>query len=383
MIVDAVATLTCVVWLYLLAARGGFWRFAEPGGTGPLPTVLRRVAVIVPARDEASGIGSSIASLLEQQYDGPFRIYLVDDHSTDGTAKNAGRAATAAGRHDLLRIVRARPLPPGWSGKVWALAEGTTAASAEFTPDYLLLTDADIVHPPENLAALIARAHGGRYDLVSLMARLQCRTFAEKALVPAFVFFFFKLYPPAWIEDPRRATAGAAGGCVLLRQAFLQSMGGIDSIRAKIIDDCALAAAVKNAGGRIWLGLSQKTLSIREHGSFRQIGQMISRSAFAQLNHSGFLLAGTVLGMLVIYLAPLSLLAAGRPFPAALGAFSWAMMSAAYLPAVRYYGRSSLWAPALPLAALFYTGATIHSAVQYWTGRGGMWKGRAQDGRAS
>lgn len=379
MILEAAAAITFLAWLYLLLGRGGFWRFTEPRRDHRLPAVLPRIAAIVPARQEAAVIGRSITSLLKQQYDGPFRVYLVNDHSTDGTVETAANAAAEARCSELLRVVHARPLPPGWSGKVWALAEGIAAATAEFEPDALLLTDADIVHPPDNLAVLVARASAGACDLVSLMAKLQCQTFAEKALIPAFVFFFFKLYPPAWTNDARRSTAGAAGGCILLRSSSLSSIGGIASIRGRIIDDCALAGRLKLAGGSICIGLCRATRSIRGYGTFRSIGQMVARSAFAQLNHSALLLAATIAGMVALYLMPLVLLAAARPVPALLGAVSWGMMSVAYLPAVRFYDRSFLWALTLPLAALFYTGATIHSAVRYWTGRGGAWKGRTQD----
>jgi hopene-associated glycosyltransferase HpnB len=372
MILNGIAALASMLWLYLLTARGGFWRFRELDHGAPAPHVFPRVAVVVPARQEAAVIARSIASLVRQEYEGDFRVYIVDDHSSDCTVENA--VLGAAGFPERLRVIPARALPPGWSGKVWALSEGIAAAEAELAPDYILLTDADIVHPPENLSALVSRAVAGGYDLVSLMARLSCRTLAEKALIPAFVFFFFKLYPPAWINDPRQSTAGAAGGCILVRASRLASIGGMPSIRGEIIDDCALAARVKRSGGRTWLGLSRATESIRDYAGFGEIESMIARSAFAQLNHSVVLLAATLVAMPLLYLSPLLLLT-GRP----LAALPWAMMSIAYLPAVRFYGRGWLWALSLPLAAAFYTGATLHSAVQYWRGKGGMWKGRAQD----
>jgi hopene-associated glycosyltransferase HpnB len=249
---------------------------------------------------------------------------------------------------------------------------------AAATSDYLLLTDADIVHPPDHLAALVARAQEGDSDLVSYMVRLHCRSLAEQALIPAFVFFFFLLYPPAWIRHPRFRTAGAAGGCILVRRAALERIGGIARIRGELIDDCALARAVKGSGGRVWLGLGDTAASLRQYRTFGEIGRMISRTAYTQLGYSPLVLAGAVAGLAVTYLAPPLLTLAAPRGAAGMGALAWLLMSAAYLPAVRYYRQHWFWAPLLPLIALFYLAATLHSAVAHWRGRGGMWKGRAQ-----
>ena len=359
------------IWAYLLAARGAFWIFRD-SAPGPLPSPAPRIVAVIPARDEADVVAHALASLAQQKYPGEFHIVLVDDDSRDGTAE----AARAAVPDPLLQILRAEPLPPGWTGKLWAVSQGVRYA-ARFAPDYLLLTDADIVHAPGNLTALAARASTG-FDLVSYMATLECRTPAERALIPAFVFFFFLLYPPAWIASARHATAGAAGGCMLIRRSTLERIGGIESIRGELIDDCALARKVKSAGGRVWLGLSTATRSIRQYATFAEIGRMISRSAFTQLRHSALLLAGTVLGLAIAYLAPPILLLNGG-WSAALGAAAWLMMSLAYIPALRFYRCPAWWAPLLPAIAIFYAGATIHSAVSYWRGHGGQWKGRAQD----
>lgn len=361
------------VWLYLLLGRGGFWRMREPGAESLRPERWPRIVAIVPARNEEGLVGRAVASLAAQRYAGEFHIVLVDDDSTDATAQ----AALDAAPPTLLTVVRAAPLPAGWTGKLWAVAEGIRHA-ALLNPGYLLLTDADIVHPPGNLALLATRAAAG-YDMVSAMATLHCRTLAERALVPAFVFFFFLLYPPAWIRDSRRATAGAAGGCILIRRAALEGIGGIASIAGELIDDCALARAVKRRGGRLWLGLSRDTRSIRTYSTFAEIGRMISRTAFTQLGHSVGMLAVTALGMLTVFLVPPVMALAARGGTAAAGACAWALMSIIYLPALRYYRLSPLWAPLLPLVAAFYTGATVHSAVAYWRGTGGQWKGRVQD----
>jgi hopene-associated glycosyltransferase HpnB len=374
MLLAAAGAFSVAVWLYLLAARGAFWRMREAPPQGILPAAAPSVVAVVPARNEAETVGRTVASLAAQRYPGAFHIVLVDDASTDGTAGAARAAASPA----ILTVMRGRPLPPGWSGKLWAVDQGVREA-ARFSPDYLLLTDADIAHPPGNLAALVARAESGPVDLVSYMATLRCRTFAERALVPAFVFFFFMLYPPAWVADPRRATAGAAGGCMLVKRAALERIGGIPAIRGELIDDCALARAVKAGGGQVWLGLSAATHSLRGYGSLAEIGHMISRTAFTQLRYNPALLAGTAAGLAVTYLLPPALALASPGAPARwLGAAAWAMMAVAWFPALRFYRRSPLWAPFLPLVAAFYLAATFHSAVSYWRGRGGMWKGRAQ-----
>jgi len=372
----ALAGLAVSIWLYLLLGRGFFWRLREMDLAGaPMP---RRVAVLIPARNEAQVVGRAIQSIVEQDFPGPFHIFLIDDHSSDGTSE----AAPAAAKPDLLTVIAARQLPEGWTGKLWALAEGIRQAES-FRPDYLLFSDADIVHEPDGISRLVARAEAGGYDLVSWMVKLQCETFGERALIPAFVFFFFMLYPPAWTENARRGTAGAAGGCILLRWEALARIGGMVAIRGELIDDCALAKAVKRTGGKVWLGVTSRTRSIRGYGTFREIGRMISRTAFWQLRHSVLLLAGTIAGMFATYLLPPLLLLTGRPPAMALGAFAWVLMMVAYAPSLRFYGLSLLWAPALPLVAVFYTGATIHSAVRYWRGRGGEWKGRAQDAKSA
>ena len=366
----------------MLFGRGWFWRMREEAS----PAVPERsdwpgIVAVVPARNEAALVGRAIGSLAGQEYGGRFHIVLVDDGSTDGTADAARASAERGGRSDRLTVVRTEPLPAGWSGKLWAVAEGVRQAQV-LEPEFLLLTDADIVHPPDNLRQLAARAAAG-FDVVSYMATLRCRTPAERALIPAFVFFFFMLYPPRWIADPGRATAGAAGGCLLVRTKALERIGGIAAIHADLIDDCALARAVKRTGGRVWLGLSRRTESIREYATFGEIGRMISRTAFTQLRHSAWLLAGTVIGLAVTYLAPPAASLAGGTAAAALGSAAWLAMSVAYWPAVRFYGQGWFWAPLLPGAAAFYLGATVHSAVAYWRGRGGQWKGRTQDRRAA
>ncbi len=365
---------SAAVWVYLIALRGGFWRIrVEPAPASPPP---RRVTVVIPARDEASVIGRAVSSLLAQRFGGPLDVIIVDDHSTDGTAEAARATAAATASPDRLTIIRAAPLPSGWSGKLWAVRHGIAAARNR-QPDYLLLTDADVVHAPDNVATLVARAEAGGYDLVSLMVKLHCRTFWERLLIPAFVFFFFKLYPPRHVADRGRRIAAAAGGCMLIRRETLDRIGGVDSIRHEIIDDCALARRVKSVG-KVRLGAADETVSIREYGSWRPIWDMIARCAFAQLGYSPPALAGTVAAMAVVYLAPPALLLAGPASARALGVVACAAMSAAFVPVLRLYRVPVALAPLLPAAALFYTAATVWSAIQYWRGRGGHWKGRFQ-----
>ncbi len=379
---DILAALPVLIWVYLLAARGGFWRVSRQ-----LPPRLpqqgppRRVVAVVPARNEAAVIGEAVESLLSQRLEGSIHVVVVDDGSSDDTATAAAAAAAKLGRASDLSVIRGAPLPAGWTGKLWAMSQGL-AAAGELHPDYLLLTDADIYHDPDNVASLVARAEAERCDLVSYMVRLSAASFAEKCLIPAFVFFFLKLYPPAWIASRRSRTAAAAGGCMLVRPEALARIGGLESFRSQIIDDCALARAVKSSGGAIWLGLTNTAHSVRSYGTFGEIGRMISRTAFSQLRHSYGLLLATLAGLAVTYVAPPLLLLSGDGVAIALGAAAWVSMSAAYRPMVRCYGLGPLWSLTLPAVALFYAAATVHSAVQYGLGRGGHWKGRAQDLRA-
>jgi hopene-associated glycosyltransferase HpnB len=222
----------------------------------------------------------------------------------------------------------------------------------------------------------VARLQAEQRDLVSLMVKLHCESFAEKFLIPPFVFFFALLYPFAWSNDPRKSTAAAAGGCILIRRSAYERIGGYAAIKGELIDDCALAREVKR-GGAIWLGLTQATESLRLYPRIADIWNMVARTAYTQLNYSPLLLAGTVLGLVVTYLAPVLLvLAGGRA--ALLGLIAWAIMAGTYAPMLRFYCRSLLWAPLLPAVASVYLAATIASAWRHWRGHGGEWKGRVQ-----
>lgn len=366
---------TLLIWLYLSFARGQFWRVGRRSPPSSATAGSARVVAIIPARNEEAIIALSIGSLLRIP---SVHIVVVDDNSTDRTSQVAIETANCIGRADRLTVISGAPLPRGWSGKLWAVNQGVERAQT-FQPDFFLFTDADIVHEPNDLERLVALAQDRCYDLASVMVRLRCETFPEKLLIPAFVYFFFKLYPPAFIGDQRRRTAGAAGGCILIRPEALQRAGGIESIRQEIIDDCALARIVKRSGGRIWLGAAERTSSIRHYDSFTEIARMISRTAFNQLRHSSLLLAATIVGLLLTYAAPVGLLFSGHAATVTLGFAALVLMIATYVPMTRYYRCTVLWAFALPLAAIFYMGATVLSALQFWLGRGGQWKGRAQD----
>ena len=374
-----IAGFLCVtIWVYLLVARGRFWIVRRLGAKVAPLSETGLIAVIMPARNEGDVIGKSVSSLLQQSYAGSIHIFLVDDNSADGTVAVARESAARSAHPDALTVINGRPLPPDWSGKLWAMQQGIEHA-LPLQPTFLLLTDADIEHSPQNVATLVAVAEHEGYDLTSFMVKLHCRSAAEKLLIPAFVFFFFLLYPPEWTCGPMRKSAGAAGGCMLIRPVALVRAGGITAIRNEIIDDCALAASVKRNGGRVWLGLTPETCSLRAYGSFAEIERTISRTAFNQLRHSRWLLIGALAGLTLAYLLPMALLFSRSRAVVALGAATYLLMCAAYLPMVRFYGLSVLWALTLPVSAAFYMWATLHSALKYWSGRGGEWKGRAQD----
>jgi hopene-associated glycosyltransferase HpnB len=321
-----------------------------------------------------------VASLLRQRYPGRFTITVVDDQSTDGTGEVARRAAEAMEAADRLTVLRGSDLPPGWTGKVWAMRQGVAyAASEPEPPDFFLFTDADIAYAPDSLPRLVSGAVARKTVLTSLMVKLRCQSMAERLLIPAFVFFFQKLYPFAWVNDPARRTAAAAGGCMLVRRGALERAGGLDAIRDALIDDCALAAVMKPQGP-IWLGLTADVHSLRAYPTLSEIRRMVARSAYAELRYSPLRLAGAVLGLALTYLAPPLLAVFADGTAQALAAAAWALMTLAYLPTLRFYGLSPLWSLALPAVAAIYLGYTIDSALQHWQGRGGAWKGRLQGG---
>ncbi|ONH33971.1 glycosyltransferase [Protofrankia sp. BMG5.30] len=416
MTLAACAVLSMLVWLVLAAGHGMFWRTdtrldaaatGAAGGPEP-PGGWPAITVIVPARDEAEMLPHTLPALLGQDYPGRLRILLVDDSSDDGTGDVARVIGRAAGAGDRLTVVDGQPRPAGWAGKVWAMEQGVRAAGPDAR--WLLFTDADIAHGPHSVTRLVRHATGRGLDLTSLMAVLRTSNRWERLVIPAFVYFFAQLYPFRRANRPTARTAAAAGGCVLLRRAALERAGGIAAIRGAVIDDCSLAKAVKRGGGRIWLGLADRgpggVRSVRPYPGLADLWKMISRSAYTQLRHSPVLLAGTVVGLVLTYLLPpaaavIGLAGAlagggdaagagtgGAGGTAALvagiaGLATWAIMTATYVPMLRYY-RQPVWtAVALPAIAALYTLMTVDSAVAHWRGRGAAWKGRAYSPSAS
>ncbi|KPI20451.1 hopene-associated glycosyltransferase HpnB [Actinobacteria bacterium OK074] len=378
---SAVAWITAAslaAWLWLLLCQGFFWRTDVRLPPRAEPDVWPSVAVVVPARDEAAVLPESLPSLLAQDYPGRAEVFLVDDGSTDGTGELARELAR---RHGGLPLTVGSPgePPAGWTGKLWAVRHGIALAHAR-EPDFLLLTDADIAHAPDSLRSLVAAAHTSGFDLVSQMARLRVESVWERLVVPAFVYFFAQLYPFRRIAVPASRTAAAAGGCVLLRTETAVRARIPDAVRQAVIDDVALARAVKGSGGRVWLGLAERVDSVRPYPRLHDLWRMISRSAYAQLRHNPLLLLGTVLGLALVYLVPpvalvAGLAGAGRAV-AVLGGAAWLVMTATYVPMLRYY-RQPLWlAPLLPVTAFLYLLMTVDSAVQHYRGRGAAWKGR-------
>ena len=399
----ALANLVLAAWVYLFLGRGFFWRTDQRltvasglcGDSGGLPSV----AVLVPARNEAEILPLTLPQLLLQDYRDRFHVWLVDDSSDDGTADAARRVAQKLGMQERLSVVTADPLMPGWTGKLWALNQGVQAASPT-QPEYLLFVDADIVLAPGVLRTMVRKAVDDDLHLVSVMALLKVLTGWERLLVPAFVYFFMLLYPFRWVNNPRSPVAAAAGGCLLVRRATLESAGGLRAIAGELIDDCSLAKLIKSrlgpsgkpdgraTSGKIWLGLSREVVSVRPYGGLKGVWATVSRTAFTQLDHSAILLAATVLGMLLGFwpslvgvICGLVLLASGSDgvavlWLAASGFAGLVLMSVCYLPTLRWYRASPMLALLLPVIAGAYTLMTIDSAWRFWRGRGGGWKGR-------
>jgi hopene-associated glycosyltransferase HpnB len=370
------------MWIYLLLARGHFWRVREDD-FAPIPLeAWPRVVVIVPARNEAATVSQAILSLAKQDYPGEFSIIVVDDHSEDGTAALARQAAKESGASHSVRIHSAAPLVPGWTGKLWALKEGVQVAANQ-SAEFFWFTDADIEHAPDTLRRLVSRAERESLDLASVMVLLQAKTFPERLLIPPFLYFFLMLYPPRWIADPKARTAGAAGGCILLRRSALERIGGFAAIRGEVIDDCALARGVKKSGEKIWMGLTRASVSLRSYGTFTEIRDLIARTAFTQLGYSFLLLIATLAGLFVAYLLAWIFFFTLDDPGWLLASTAISIMTATYGATVRFYGLPWLWALTLPFAAIFYGYATLLSAMLYWLGRGGQWKGRVQAPRES
>ncbi|MBW2272389.1 MAG: glycosyltransferase [Deltaproteobacteria bacterium] len=403
-----IAGVSLLAWLYLAFLHGGFWRADQrmDGYADSLPRSAADwpgVVAVVPARNEAEGIERALRSLLGQDYPGAFALLLVDDQSEDATAEIARELAARHPHGERLEVLRSLDMPEGWVGKMWAVHTGVEAAAERFPEaSLLLLTDADVEHDRGSLRRLVCKAENEGFDLVSLMVRLHCRSAWERLLIPAFVYFFQKLYPFARINDPASRTAGAAGGCMLVRREALEAAGGIEAIRDAIIDDCALGKALKQPSGdrrespanttcsprgRVWVGLGATEHSFRPYRGLADIWDMVARSAYTQLRYSPLLLAGTVLGLALLYLVPPLLAIAcplhGDPLASSLALATWLLMAWTYLPTLRDYGLSPLYAFLLPLSGTLYLLMTLDSARRHRAGRGAHWKGRAGAGHVA
>jgi hopene-associated glycosyltransferase HpnB len=387
MIAVAISLLPLAMWAYLLFCRGWFWLCGERDDSAAAaaavglrnePHAWPSVAAIIPARDEADMIGHSVGSLLRQDYPGRFSVLVVDDQSTDGTAAVAAAVASESQAAHRLRIITGTSPPPDWTGKLWAMRQGLAEVEARAAkPEFVLFTDADIAYAPQVLSRLVAIARANNRVLTSLMVKLRCESAAERWLAPAFVFFFQMLYPFAWVNDQRRATAAAAGGCMLVRRETLDAAGGLEAVRSALIDDCALGALMKGQGP-IWLGLTESVDSLRAYPTFADFHRMVARSAFAELRYSPLRLVGAIGGMALVYVTPPLFAIFARGGAQVAGAVAWAMMALALAPMLRLYRRPLVGGLALPAIAAAFLAFTFDSALQYWRGRGGYWKGRIQ-----
>jgi hopene-associated glycosyltransferase HpnB len=374
------AALSLGAWLLLVFGWGAFWqirRFDADGKEQELLPSWPTVIAIVPARSEAQTIQQTVTSLLRQDYPGELSIVVVDDHSEDDTADLARQAMEGATNSISLEVISAPLLPDGWTGKLSALNAGVEAAS-NVRPEFFWFTDADVVHAPDTLRRVVSRAQCNNCDLTSLMVLLKTSSFTERFLIPPFVYFFLMLYPPVWTAAPDSRTAGAAGGCVLLRRSALERIGGLAALRSEVIDDCALARAVKSSGGKVWMGLTRLSYSLRSYSGFSEIRDMIARTAFTQLSYSVAALTGTLVGMVLLFVLPVLLTFSRQPYVWHLALAAWCLMSVSLMPALNFYRVSPIFSLLLPVVALFYCYATLLSAVRYWLGRGGQWKGRNQ-----
>lgn len=376
-----ISVLSLVIWIVLLCFWGQFWLADQR--LEVTTTELEKwpaVCAVIPARNEADVLPATMRSLLAQSYPGSFSIVLVDDNSTDNTADISRNVAREFNKSQQLHVISGEPLPPGWTGKLWAMEQGIRyAETLTPKPDYFLLTDADIEHHSANLRELVTKAQREDLDLVSLMVLLRCESFWEKFLIPAFVFFFQKLYPFRWVNNPKNSTAAAAGGCILTRREALTRVGGIEVVRQALIDDCSLAKAVKSPG-KIWLGLTKLTRSLRPYPSLSSIWDMVARTAFTQLNYSALLLVGTVIGMTLVYIVPpvaaIGGALTGNWLVCLIGLSTWLLMAIAYFPTIQLYKCSPILSFCLPAIAFLYNLMTLDSAWRHWRGKGGAWKGR-------
>jgi hopene-associated glycosyltransferase HpnB len=373
--VHLVAWVPLGIWAYLAAGRGRFWTTKIRLPEAVEPSEWPAVTVVVPARDEAAVLGDTLPAILGQLYPGVAEVIVVDDRSSDGTGDVARQLGSSQLGGLPLRVLEGKERPAGWAGKVWAMAQGLELATGE----WVLFTDADIWHPPTSLRHLTSHALEDERDAVSLMARLSTTTTWERLIAPAFVYFFAQLYPFRMVNDVRSRTAAAAGGCLLVRAAALRQAGGLAAMAGSSIDDVALSKLLARSGHRLWLGLADDVRSLRPYPRFSDLWNMVTRNAYTQLRTNPALLAATVGGLSVTYLAPPTLALSGlwrrRPARAVAGLAAWTLMTLTYLPMTRYYRVSPWTAVALPFTASLYLAMTLDSARRHRAG-GLAWKAR-------
>ena len=373
----SLCALSLLIWLYLLLFHGRFWH-ADQRLFDATTTIKKwpDVCAVIPARNEEMTIRRTVRSLLDQDYPGKLSIIVVNDNSEDATADEARVATVDSVEGKRLIVIDGQPLIEGWVGKIWAVSQGIEHAGS---PKYLLLTDADIEHETKSVRNLVSKAESDNLGLVSEMVLLNCTSLWEKLLIPAFVYFFQKLYPFPQINDPDHQLAGAAGGCMLVRREDLVAAGGIERIKDRVIDDCSLAAIIKPIRP-IWLGLSEHTKSIRPYNNLSSIWGMVTRTAYVQLRFNPLMLIGTVLSMVLIYLLPIAGLILGALTTDVqlmlISGSAWIAMWWTILPTLDLYDRSSVWGLLLPVSGFLFTLMTLDSARRYYQGQGGAWKGR-------
>lgn len=398
--------LSVVIWLGIFLHPARPWDFQPVGDDEALPlppAMWPTVCVLVPSRNERESLPHTLPALLMQDYPGEFAVVVIDDRSQDGTAEIAHAIARQCNTEQRLTVITGAPLPSGWVGKVWALAQGAAHCGLSVTntelprsfpetkpvpsrPTYLLLTDADIVHAPNSLRRLVSESEHRQLALNSRMARLRCVSTAERLLIPPFVFFFNLLYPMRQVNDPRNKMAGAAGGCVLLQSDALERAGGFSCIKDCVIDDVNLARCIKRADAPIQLALScVEVESRRVYDSLHPIWVMVRRTAFTELQYSWLRLLGTLVGMALMFVAPPALSIGGAGISlfsllqgssalastliiTGLGFCAWTIMAVVYSPAVRFFRLPVSWCLTLPIAGVLYEGMTLDSALRHVTG---------------
>jgi hopene-associated glycosyltransferase HpnB len=365
---DLLALTGFLIWLVVLLLPWKPWDTDESLDANDPDTRadLSPITVLIPARNEQDVISDTLDGLTQQGKN--LNIILIDDQSNDQTSEIA-----RSKNLPYLQIIHGRSLASGWSGKLWALEQGRLMAK---TP-LILLLDADIYLKPHILNTLLLKMEREQLDLISLMARLRMESFWEKLLIPAFIFFFKLLYPFSLSNSVQSRVAAAAGGCILVKTDMLEKVNAFNSLKQCLIDDCSLARKIKNAGGRIWLGLTHSAVSLRPYNKLDNIWAMVDRSAFTQLQHSWLLLLLTTLLMIAAFVNPVLAIIYGDSVAVILGLCTLVFLFICYLPVLNFYSINPLWGCFLPVIGTLFLCMTWSSAWQYLTDKGARWKDRS------